>query len=149
MRVAFSNVLAVFWQVRLKNAHCKKLPNPETLQPDDLDWLKAATMGNQMDNHIYVADWTGIPALTRSIYKKIDRGALPLQIIAPRWGNKEEEYEMMKWCLIRYQKGLTALGWLKLGRNFPNIIDPPLACYKHNIIAMRSAHPPPDAFLSA
>ena len=63
MRVAFSNVLAVFWQVRLKNAHCKKLPDPQTLQPDDLDWLKAATMGNQMDNHIYVADWTGIPVI--------------------------------------------------------------------------------------
>ena len=133
-------------QVRLKNAHARKLPAPDSLQVDDLDWLKVCVVGNQVDNTLHMADYNTLSGHTRKLYKQVDRNDLPNKVMIPQYNNKEDEHDMKIWCVTRYKNGLTSSNWLRLGREFTKVIDPPLTYFKPIVLAMRGACCRPNTF---
>ena len=126
-------------QVRYINPHLKKEPSKNDLRVEDLEWLLTHVVGNQVSQEVFCTDWGQINAMAQSLYKKMPRDTLALPVISPRPGNKEDLYDLQNYCLARFKKGATASGWLKLGRSWSNVIDPPLETFVQTILAIRGA----------
>ena len=77
-------------QVRIKDGRLSKLPPPDKIRKDALEFLHVFLVGNQKDNEMWVTLWDNpdLPGEAKSLYRRLDRdgldGSMPDPIFCPK-----------------------------------------------------------------